>query len=172
MKCKQLETLLSEYLDGELPAPQAERVRQHLAECPRCAERWNGLRRTVRLVGHLGRETCPVDLRAGVLAAVGEAPPATRRSAVPMGHLWRRSGWSAAAAVVAAGVAVAVLHGGAPRPTALLHPALPLGSPAPSRLHDQFSLATSLGTTDGLLLAMPARSLSHPTRTLLRAGRR
>lgn len=42
MKCKQLETLTLDYLDGKLASRQAEAVEQHLAGCPACAERLRG----------------------------------------------------------------------------------------------------------------------------------
>ena len=42
--------LLSPYLDGELPAAAADRVRSHVAGCPACAAELDGLRAVGRLL--------------------------------------------------------------------------------------------------------------------------
>jgi anti-sigma factor (TIGR02949 family) len=36
MNCRELVERLLEYLDGELTAEEAERIREHLGECPPC----------------------------------------------------------------------------------------------------------------------------------------
>jgi len=46
MKCEQVTSQLSAYMDGELPPQQAEEVRRHLAECPACAEEYRLLSQT------------------------------------------------------------------------------------------------------------------------------
>lgn len=51
--------LLSAYLDGELPARQTEQVEEHLAACPGCRTRLDGLRRVVGALGRLERAAPP-----------------------------------------------------------------------------------------------------------------
>ncbi len=52
-ECRNLFALLSEYLDGELPADTCEHIREHIAGCPPCVEFVNSLRRSVELLhGH------------------------------------------------------------------------------------------------------------------------
>ncbi len=36
MTCRELVDMLLDYLDGELPPGEAERIRAHLTECPPC----------------------------------------------------------------------------------------------------------------------------------------
>ena len=156
MKCSHCESLTSAYLDGELPEGQMARVEEHLAACSRCREDFNLLRRSVRLVGHLGQESCPVDLRASVAAAIRSAPrerySLSPRRLVPM--------WGGAVAGLAALVAAATLwHVGEPQPsvTTTHASAIPVAAPVGS-LHEQYDLATGLGTADGLLLSIPAEA--------------
>jgi anti-sigma factor RsiW len=155
MKCSHIQSVLSEYLDGQLSHVQATQVEQHLTVCDSCQGQWRLLRKTVRLVAHLGHEKCPVDLRATVaMATQGRAPAPRWHLGLPL----------AAAAGVATGVTGLILMAG------LLHPALggrtlrahlASGEPAlvaeavEPPLHDQYDLAAGMGSVDGLLLALP-----------------
>jgi anti-sigma factor RsiW len=47
--CKEIFTLLSEYLDLELPAETCQEITKHLADCPACVEFAASLRRTIDL---------------------------------------------------------------------------------------------------------------------------
>ena len=59
-ECRELFALLSEYLDGELPADSCEHIRAHIAGCPPCVEFVNSLRRSVELLhGHRSAATPP-----------------------------------------------------------------------------------------------------------------
>jgi anti-sigma factor RsiW len=158
MNCPRIQPLLSEYLDGELTAERAEVVEHHLAACPHCTRLWKELRGTVRIVAHLGRQRCPVDLRSTVVQAIAR-PPARRATSL----LLRR-------------MAVALAGGGA----VIASLALPLsfqhspdrsagrqasGDSAPTLaapVHVQYNMATSLGTADGLLLSLPANQEGLP----------
>ena len=159
MKCQNVELLLSDYLDGELPPPQVERVHAHLGRCHACSTKWRALRQTLRLVAHYGRETCPVDLRGSIVAAVADRRPAPR---------WRISwgrpaAWSGAVAGMACAVLAVTLWRFAPVPrpvAALPDPEAPVVAEA--RLHDQYELTTVLGTTDGLVLSLPAACDTTP----------
>lgn len=64
-KCKEVFSLLSEYLDLELPPDACQEIETHLAGCPPCIEFADSLRRTVdlcrrykptELPGPIGRE--------------------------------------------------------------------------------------------------------------------
>jgi anti-sigma factor RsiW len=158
MKCSQVQSQLSDYLDGQLSPGRTEAVRRHLAACPPCEAAWRGLRRTVRLVAHLGHEKCPVDLRATIGMAVAEAgaPPAAA-SGLPYGRL--AAGASLAAL---AGAAVFLVAPRAPAALVTAAPPPPLRAAATAELHDQYALTTSLGTTDGLLLSLPGARPRRP----------
>lgn len=58
---------LSAYLDRELPAPEARRVEEHLADCPHCRSELESL---TRVVGHLRRleRSAPPPVLAGRVA--------------------------------------------------------------------------------------------------------
>jgi anti-sigma factor RsiW len=58
--------LLSAYLDGELAERQVETVEDHLAACPGCRTRLDGLRRVVRALGRLERAAPPQVLQQRV----------------------------------------------------------------------------------------------------------
>ncbi|MGA3018516.1 MAG: zf-HC2 domain-containing protein [Bryobacteraceae bacterium] len=48
-KCKEIFSLLSDYLDLELPPDACQEIETHLAGCPPCIEFAESLRRTVEL---------------------------------------------------------------------------------------------------------------------------
>ena len=56
MSCKELVELVTDYLDGALPAHDRARFEEHLAECPWCVEYVAQIERTVALVGATSRE--------------------------------------------------------------------------------------------------------------------
>jgi anti-sigma factor RsiW len=156
MKCSHIQSVLSEYLDGQLSHVQATQVERHLTACDQCQSHWRLLRKTVRLVGHLGHEKCPVDLRATVTQATQRHRVRPRRVfTTPM----------AAATGVAAGLFGLVLafgllrtpfgHGTAPAHLASGEPAVIAEAIEPS-VHDQYDLAAGMGSVDGLLLALPS----------------
>ena len=51
-KCKEVFSLLSEYLNLELPTDACQEIEAHLAGCPPCIEFAESLRKTVELCGH------------------------------------------------------------------------------------------------------------------------
>lgn len=75
--CRHVITRLWEYLDGELPAEEAEPIRAHLAECARCNPQYQF---EFAFLGALVRahaaQDVPrpefVDRLRGALAAIGE----------------------------------------------------------------------------------------------------
>ena len=157
MKCSHCQSILSDYLDGELSPVQASHVRHHLEDCDVCAPRWRALRQTVRLVGHLGHERCPVDLRAGVTMAV-QSRYAGRQFRFPV--LPTAAVTGAALTGLAIGLAFLRVGAAVPDMEASLPPAQSMVAEAP--VHDQFDLATGLGSVDGLLLSLPTERRTSP----------
>lgn len=59
LTCQELVELVTEYLEGSLPAAQRARFEAHLAECPYCRIYLEQMRETIRLLGRLTEETIP-----------------------------------------------------------------------------------------------------------------
>ena len=55
--CRELVELLTDYLEGALPAAQHARMEAHLGGCPKCAEYLAQMRLTLRLARRAGEET-------------------------------------------------------------------------------------------------------------------
>jgi len=78
MHCKEIAQLLSEYVDGALPAGQVEQLEQHLADCEQCRQALADLRETLALVRELDEVAPPDDLLERIHARIeAEATPAT-----------------------------------------------------------------------------------------------
>jgi hypothetical protein len=91
----------SEYLDGELPAPERHAVEAHLAECRECADLLHELRRVLARAQALEDVPPRLDLWPGVAAAIGAAPRRRWRVELPVPLL------------LAAGLTLMLLSGGA-----------------------------------------------------------
>ncbi len=141
MGCREIEEVLTEFLDGGLPAQPAAEVREHLAGCARCAAARDDLRAALALV-HADVvpeppagtwERFAADVRekirlAGEAEAAGrpaaaQPPPRRTRSGLPRPAIWERlSDWLrfapfpplAAATAAAVLVAIGVLMQTAP----------------------------------------------------------
>ncbi|MGP8243808.1 MAG: anti-sigma factor family protein [Bryobacteraceae bacterium] len=61
-KCKEVFSLLSEYLNLELPPDACQQVETHLARCPPCIEFAESLRKTVDLCHHYLPSEVPAPL--------------------------------------------------------------------------------------------------------------
>lgn len=59
MTCQELVELVTEYLEGTLPANEAARFEDHLADCPHCRVYLDQMRHTIGALGRLPRETVP-----------------------------------------------------------------------------------------------------------------
>jgi len=57
MPCRELVELVTEYLEGTLPAADRVRFEAHLADCEYCATYLDQMRTTIRLVGRLPEES-------------------------------------------------------------------------------------------------------------------
>jgi anti-sigma factor RsiW len=62
LSCHELVELVTEYLDGVLPAATRARFEAHVARCGGCERYVEQLRETVHLVGQLRREHVPRSL--------------------------------------------------------------------------------------------------------------
>jgi anti-sigma factor RsiW len=51
--CRDAVALMSEYLDGVLPARDRERLEAHLATCPHCTEYLAQIKATITAAGHV-----------------------------------------------------------------------------------------------------------------------
>jgi len=85
--CEEIFSILSDYLNLELPANICQAVEKHLAECPPCIEFLESLRKTVELCrSYRGALTEPVasDAREQLMQAY-RAMLAARKSNRPQG---------------------------------------------------------------------------------------
>ena len=57
MTCKELVELVTEYLEGTLPAEKRARMDQHLSGCDGCTNYLNQMRQTIRLTGQVREES-------------------------------------------------------------------------------------------------------------------
>jgi anti-sigma factor RsiW len=69
MSCQELAELVTEYLEGTLPADDQERFEEHLETCPRCQTYLEQMRQTIRMLGQLPAETISPEARGQLLAA-------------------------------------------------------------------------------------------------------
>jgi anti-sigma factor RsiW len=70
--CIEFVEVVTDYLEGELPARQRARFEQHFGACPHCSRYLEQLRRTIDLTGHLTTDdvdALPLDTRSDLLAA-------------------------------------------------------------------------------------------------------
>jgi anti-sigma factor (TIGR02949 family) len=92
--CGGAQALLEPYLDGELEAPEAERLRAHLARCPPCAAELRlaaGIRRALRALPEL---EAPPEILARTLESIRSAsrfqPPAQPPPSERPARAWGR----------------------------------------------------------------------------------
>jgi anti-sigma factor (TIGR02949 family) len=67
--CAEVVELVSDYLDGALPEPEAQRVSDHLAGCPGCTAYFEQVRATSASLGRVTADDLPPELRASLLEA-------------------------------------------------------------------------------------------------------
>lgn len=75
MACQELVEVITDYLEGTLPARDVSRLEAHLAECPPCRTYIEQMRMTMRAIGRLSSE---------------DLAPATRARLVDAFRSWRR----------------------------------------------------------------------------------
>jgi anti-sigma factor RsiW len=69
LACAQAVELMTDYLEGELPADEARRLERHLATCRDCTEYLAQLRTLAGSLEGLGGETISAETRAALIAA-------------------------------------------------------------------------------------------------------
>ena len=69
LTCHEVIELLSNYIEGALPADERRRVDEHLALCDGCTTYLEQMRDAIRLSGMVTEEQVPEDDKATLLAA-------------------------------------------------------------------------------------------------------
>jgi anti-sigma factor RsiW len=69
LACRELVELVTDYLEGALPAPERARVDRHLAGCDGCSAYLEQMRVTLRALGSIPEETISDDARETLLVA-------------------------------------------------------------------------------------------------------
>lgn len=69
MVCRELADVITDYLEGTLPAEDVARFEAHLTECPFCTDYLAQMRETVDRLGALPADRLSEDARTGVLDA-------------------------------------------------------------------------------------------------------
>lgn len=67
--CRELVELITDYLEGVLPADQARRVAAHLAACGGCSAYVEQMRATIRLLGRVPPESVSPAMEAELAEA-------------------------------------------------------------------------------------------------------
>jgi anti-sigma factor RsiW len=62
LTCQQAVELVTDYLDGVLPARERERFDAHLADCAHCTRYLNQMRTTIETLGRLEPESVPPEV--------------------------------------------------------------------------------------------------------------
>ena len=71
LTCKEIVEIVTDYLEGALPAAEAAGLERHVATCPGCAEYLEQMRTLAGSLGGLSGDTIPREMRAGLIAAFG-----------------------------------------------------------------------------------------------------
>jgi anti-sigma factor RsiW len=69
MACRELVELVTDYLEGRLPAADRERFDAHIAGCDACTAYLEQMRQTLTALGHIPEESISVEARQELLVA-------------------------------------------------------------------------------------------------------
>ncbi len=69
LNCNELVELVTEYLEGTLPAGERTRLEAHLADCSKCGIYLEQMRQTIRALGKLTEDSIPTPAREELLQA-------------------------------------------------------------------------------------------------------
>ena len=69
MTCRELVELVTDYLEGKLPADDKRRLEAHLDECPYCMEYIDQMRQTIAALGALTEDSISAQKRGELLEA-------------------------------------------------------------------------------------------------------
>jgi anti-sigma factor RsiW len=67
LACTEVVEIVTDYLEGALPAAEARRVERHLAACPGCAEYVEQMRTLAGSLGGLTEDSIPAAMRERLL---------------------------------------------------------------------------------------------------------
>ena len=67
MSCKELVEVITDYLEGTLPAPDRTRFEEHLRICPGCQIYLVQMRQVIATLGKLSEENIPPNARDDLL---------------------------------------------------------------------------------------------------------
>jgi anti-sigma factor RsiW len=68
LACIQVVELITDYLEGALPAAEARRLEQHLDTCPGCTEYLEQLRAVAGSLRGVTDDSFPAEIRDGLIA--------------------------------------------------------------------------------------------------------
>ena len=69
LSCREMVELVTDYLEGALPAPDRARFETHLAGCEGCGSHLEQMRTTIRLAGTLDEDAFPAGQLDGLIRA-------------------------------------------------------------------------------------------------------
>lgn len=69
MTCHELVEVITDYLEGTLPAGDRARFEEHLGDCPYCANYLEQMRLTIETLGQLREESLSPQAREGLIEA-------------------------------------------------------------------------------------------------------
>ena len=69
MTCKELVEVITDYLEGALPAEDRARFERHLGKCEGCHAYLDQMRETIRALGHLPPESLSPEAERALLDA-------------------------------------------------------------------------------------------------------
>ena len=75
LPCSEEVELITDYLEGVLPAEQRDRLERHLATCPGCTAYLEQMRALAGGLGGLRDDALPPALRAAILATFRDGRP-------------------------------------------------------------------------------------------------
>ena len=74
LACNEVVEVVTDFLEGALPAAEARRVEEHLETCPGCTDYVAQMRTLAGGLGDLGEESIPAEMRERLLAAFRDFP--------------------------------------------------------------------------------------------------
>ena len=80
LACTEEVELMTDYLEGALPAAEAQRFERHLETCPGCTEYLEQMRTLAGSLGGLPEESLPAELRDGLIDAFRDLRASVRNA--------------------------------------------------------------------------------------------
>jgi anti-sigma factor RsiW len=69
LACTEEVEIMTDYLEGALPAAEARRLEHHLETCPGCTEYLDQMRTVAGSLGGLSEDSIPAEMRDELIAA-------------------------------------------------------------------------------------------------------